>query len=118
MGDYALPYYLVGDDAFALSTRLMKPIARLGGVINFVFDVIFNYRVSRARNTVENTFGILTTRFRIFRRQLDMEPEGSHLLIMACCCLHNYLMTEQGHSYVAPSYVDREDVTHQQIIPG
>ena len=117
MGDFKLPYYFIGDDTFALSSCLMKPIARLGGVINFLFDLIYNYRMSRPRNVVENSFGILTTRFRIFRREQDMEPEGVKLLTMACVCLHNYLIEHQGTQYVPPNYVDHED-QHQQIVPG
>lgn len=118
MEDYSLPYYILGDDAFPLSTRLMKPIARVGAIINFLFDVIYNYRISRGRNVVENSFGILTTRFRIFRRQQDMEPDGVNLVVMACCTLHNFLIDEQRGEYIPPRYVDREDNQMQRILPG
>lgn len=48
------PYYLVGDEAFALSQKMMRPIPRknLGEE-----EKTYNYRISRARRTIENAFG-------------------------------------------------------------
>lgn len=76
MGSFALPYFFLGDNAFALHEHLMNPIGKLGGVVSYIVDRCFNYRISRGRRVVENAFGILSTRFRIFRREQDMEPEG------------------------------------------
>ena len=49
-----VPYVLVADDAFSLSTYLVKPYSHT----NLTREKrIFNYTLSRARRTVENAFG-------------------------------------------------------------
>lgn len=60
--DKVLPYVLVGDEAFQLKPNLMKPYAGGG---NSRSERIFNYRLSRARRVIENTFGIAASQFRI-----------------------------------------------------
>uniref|UniRef100_A0A6P7HBR2 Nuclease HARBI1 n=1 Tax=Diabrotica virgifera virgifera TaxID=50390 RepID=A0A6P7HBR2_DIAVI len=58
----------VADDTFPLKTNLLKPYSRSGPLREC--QQIFNYRLSRARRIVENTFGILTSRFRIFEKPI------------------------------------------------
>ena len=50
------PYYLIGDEAFALDVNLLKsyPHRSAMGV-----EKVFNYRLSRPRRIVENAFGIV-----------------------------------------------------------
>jgi hypothetical protein len=62
-----IPYVLVADDAFPLTSYLMKPYA--GKLTKGSAKSVFNYRLSRARRIVENAFGLLSSVFRIFYKQ-------------------------------------------------
>ena len=57
--DLAIPHFHIGDKAFRMRTWFMKPYS----MANVTHDErIFNYRLSRARRTVECSFGILVSR--------------------------------------------------------
>lgn len=87
-----VPYVFVGDDAFPLTHRLMKPFPQRGLSVE---KRIFNYRLSRARRIVENTFGILTNRFRILQTTINLSPEKAEIISLACCVLHNFLAVNE-----------------------
>lgn len=56
-----IPFYFVGDEAFALSENMMKVYA--GYHERGSKERIYNYRICRARRVVENVFGILSAVF-------------------------------------------------------
>ncbi|CAH2015323.1 unnamed protein product [Acanthoscelides obtectus] len=60
-GEPTLNYVFVGDEAFAIRHDFLKPYNQRE--LDYPKKV-FNYRLSRARRVVENTFGILANRFR------------------------------------------------------
>uniref|UniRef100_A0A1A8PU22 DDE Tnp4 domain-containing protein n=1 Tax=Nothobranchius pienaari TaxID=704102 RepID=A0A1A8PU22_9TELE len=87
LGD--VPYVMVGNPAFPLKTYLMRPYPER----NLNHDKkIFNYRLSRARMVVEHAFGILSSRWRIFLRKINLHPKHVDTLVMAGCILHNFLL--------------------------
>uniref|UniRef100_A0A915DH47 DDE Tnp4 domain-containing protein n=1 Tax=Ditylenchus dipsaci TaxID=166011 RepID=A0A915DH47_9BILA len=57
----SLPFFFVGDGAFPLSRRMMKPFP---GQRLSHHKQIYNYRISRARRLIENFFGILACSYR------------------------------------------------------
>jgi len=83
------PFVLVADDAFPLTSNIMKPFAHRG--LNQM-ELVFNYRLSRARRVSENAFGILVSRFRVFRSGMEVKPEKAKDVVLAATVLHNYLI--------------------------
>ena len=82
--------------------------------INCVFIIlledkaIFNYRLSRARRVIENSFGILAARWHIFHRPIIADPTKVVLYIQAAIALHNFLRGTES-SYCPPGFTDGED---------
>ena len=83
-----MPFFMVGDDAFALRKTMMKPYSRMNMEHE---ERIFNYRVSRARRAVENDFGVLAQRFNIFLTKMHQKPSTSREIIKTCLVLHNLM---------------------------
>ncbi|GFQ70481.1 DDE Tnp4 domain-containing protein [Trichonephila clavata] len=87
-----LPFLFIGDEAFPLKSNLMRPYP---GVALSKDKAIFNYRLSRARRCVENAFGIMASRFRIFRKPLVSSLETSTFTVAAAVCLHNFIKSAE-----------------------
>jgi hypothetical protein len=73
-------------------------------------------RLSRARRTIENAFGHLTNKFRLFRSPINLSLENATNVVKAATCLHNFLLKEGKQEYAAG--LDGEDDDAQSIIPG
>ena len=118
--NFTMPYVFVGDAAFPLRSYMLRPYP--GRFLPEDLQ-IFNYRLSRARRIIENTFGIMTAKFRIFRRPIIAHPDKVTKITRAACCLHNYLKisdmrsTSTNRQYCPPGYVDHED-SLGNFIPG
>ncbi|KAL1276970.1 hypothetical protein QQF64_023643 [Cirrhinus molitorella] len=101
-----LPYAFVGDEAFPLRNDVMKP---------FSFrnldhgQRIFNYRLSRARRTVENAFGILANRLCVFLSNIALKPDKVATLTLAALCVHNFLRKKASDAYLPSAFADAED---------
>jgi hypothetical protein len=83
-----LPYVFVGDEAFALCKDLLKPFSQKQLTNE---RRVFSYRLSRARRVIENTFGIMASRCRVFHTEINLKLEGIETVVLSCCVLHNFL---------------------------
>lgn len=101
-----LPFFYIGDDAFPLSKRIMKPYSSKGLTAE---EQIFNYRLSRARRCIENCFGILCSKWLCLKKTLFCGPSRAQKIIAACCLLHNFLLSSSETSYCPSNYNDRFD---------
>ena len=111
--DQPMPYYIVGDDAFALKTWLMKPMPHRNMSVE---DRVFNYRLSRGRRVVENVFGLLASRFRCLLTTMPQSPERVSIITLACCVLHNFLRIK--NPTLDANAVDQDNPDTPGINPG
>ncbi|KAE9534113.1 hypothetical protein AGLY_008849 [Aphis glycines] len=91
------PYEIMfGDEAFGLSTNVLRPYAG-----KYLQDIkrTFNYRLSRARRYVECSFGILSNKWRIFHRPIDVNVEFAIDIVKCCCVLHNFVRDRDGFKF-------------------
>lgn len=104
-----IPYVFVGDDAFPLHDHLMKPYSNDTCKPE---ERIFNYRLSRARRVVENAFGILSARYRVFRKNMLAGETFTQNVILASVALHNLHMMHEStippkdRVYAPPGFAD------------
>lgn len=103
-----LNFVFIGDEAFALTDNILKPYSQK----DLDHDKrIFNYRLSRARNVVENTFGIISSRFRVLHTAINMKVGHVCYVVLAICALHNFLR-RRGNGYITNTTNSREDVVN------
>lgn len=115
------PYVFVADDAFPLMKNIMKPYA--GSWQKGTKERSFNYRLSRARRVVENSFGILSSIFRVLRKPMLLNPEKATLVVLACLYLHNFLRSGKSSENnfdtenmgISDSYSDMSFVPFRRI---
>ena len=69
----------------------------------------YNYRHSRARRVIENAFGILTARQRIFRKPIRGTVANVKRCTLAYPALHNYLHLTDNTHYLPVGFIDSED---------
>ena len=93
---------------FGLKPHMMKPYP---GQKLTVVQIIFNHRLSRARRVIENAFGIMVSKFRIFRRPMITNVDKVVKVTKACVALHNFLMktnNANSNGYCPANYVDTD----------
>ncbi|KAF2898957.1 hypothetical protein ILUMI_07218 [Ignelater luminosus] len=93
-GTMQLPCVFIEDKAFSLRKDFLKPFSQR----NLQTErKIFNYRLSRARRIIENVFGIIAARFKIFHTDINLRLD--HIVVMTCAVLHNFMRKKCSDVY-------------------
>lgn len=102
------PNAIIIGDAFPLKKYLMKSYSWCNLSDK---ERIYNYRLSRARRVVENVFGILASKFRVFEKPISLKLETVDKVACTCCALHNWLR-KTNPCYIFNILIDYEDENH------
>jgi hypothetical protein len=84
-------YFIIGDNAYTITNRLLIPFTaiQLG---NDEYRRTYNYFLSQLRIRIEMAFGRLTTKWRIFRRNMEGDLDRIASLIMTAARIHNFVI--------------------------
>lgn len=98
-----LPHVLLGDAACPLKPYLMRPYAKryLSNE-----EEIFNYRLSRARRSIQYAFGLMSSKWRLLNNCIETHPDKANLIVKCICLLHNIVIEKDGASKACLSHLE------------
>lgn len=68
---------------------------------------------------MENPFGLFSVRFRVLTQPIELNPEKTTKIVLAICCLHNYLLRRKSSiNYFAPPRMFDCENQSGRLIPG
>ncbi|XP_066965693.1 uncharacterized protein [Macrobrachium rosenbergii] len=112
----SLPFVFVADDTFPLQRHIMKPFSHQQQNNR---ECLFSYRVSRARQTVENAFGILANRFCIFLTPRNLPMDKVEKVVLVCTSVHIILRRDKISKYMQPEgFLECEDLSQGTVSRG
>lgn len=106
------PFYFVVDEAFPLKHNIMRPYPKR------ILDKkkrIFNFRLSRARKSVECAFGMLVSKFRLFEGPICCKEETINSVIRSACVLHNFIRVHQGIYSCSQFFMNELPINNQEF---
>lgn len=109
------PYTFIADEAFPLRTYMMRPYPRR--LLNDENKRYFNYRLSRARMTIECAFGIAASKFRILLKCIETKVENADHIVKAICILHNVII-DLEKNVVSTNHFNTETNPMNNNLPG
>lgn len=109
LGFGKIPYFFIGDAAFAQSSFVLKPYS---GIFLSADKENFNKRLSSARMVVEQAFGILSNTFRFLLNGIYAEPENVENQVLSACVVMNimrYFSDKRGKGSFDLTFVPMND---------
>ena len=109
-------FWVAGDNAYVLTEKLLVPYS--GKQRYEPSNSIFNFFLSQLRIRIEQSFGMLVNKWRIFKRPIECKLYKTTLIIHTAMRLHNFCIHERldnipdvhyPETYI-PSYYEYLDI--------
>ncbi|XP_052889641.1 putative nuclease HARBI1 [Anopheles moucheti] len=106
-----MPYVLLGDQGYPLKTYLMRSYSTGDGD-----EGVYNYYLSKTRRTVECAFGMLVSKWRCLKTELQVNPNHVDTIVKTTCLLHNILLMEECLDEAKLEVEALEEVLEEEIL--
>ena len=94
-------YFVIGDNAYTLTNKMLIPFS--GADRRGPISRTYNFYLCQLRIRIEMAFGRLTTKWRIFRKNLNCTCEKNAKIIRVGMMLHNFV--------IDTDYIDTDYIT-------
>ena len=84
--------FIAGDNAYVCSVHLLTPFS--GEEKNDPRKDAYNFHLSQLRIRIEQTFGYMTTKWRISKRPLQVKQKNVDTIFLCITRLHNFCINE------------------------
>lgn len=108
--------FVIGDAAYTLMEHLLIPF--VGCMAEDPDKDAYNFHISQLRIRIEMAFGRLVRIFGILRSKLMCGVQTATKILMACACLHNYIIDwspKMGTSEVISSSHSQDDMEDGEL---
>jgi hypothetical protein len=111
-------FYLVADNAYTLSNTLLIPYSGQDRVDSS--KDAFNFYLSQLRIRIEQAFRLLVSKWRIFKKPLEVKLFRVFHIVQACAQLHNFCIDNRDDS--APLILNRDPESYhpnfEEFVPA
>lgn len=111
--DMSLPYVFVGNEGFPLTENLIKPYSETDLTNE---EITFNHRLSCVQRIAENAFGVMSSRFKVLLKRIELRPEKATTIIVACCHLNNFLRAKNSNAYLFCGFDNGNDHSTEETM--
>jgi hypothetical protein len=109
-------FFIVADAAYTLTTSLLTPFS--GGDMKEKKNDIFNFYLSQLRIKIEQSFGLMVNKWRVFKKPVELRLERLPNLVECDMRLHNFYINEQVHEWFLVE-IDADAIAdHQATYPS
>lgn len=92
--DVKLPLVIIGNQAFPLKKNLLRPFPPR--ILISASKANFNKRLEKARVTIDCAFEILTEKWKILKRPLEVNLGFAVMIVKVTCLLNNIIKDSDG----------------------
>ena len=93
-------FYAVADNAYTLSATLIIPYS--GSDKRYPEKDVFNFYVSQLRIKIEQAFGMMVNKWRVFKRPIELGLHAVPSLVECCMRLHNFCIDNRETDWKVP----------------
>jgi len=104
-------FYVVADAAYTLTTTLLIPFS--GGDKKRKDNDAFNFHLSQLRIKIEQSFGLMVNKWRVFKKPVEIRLERVPHLVECCMRLHNFCIDERVQEWFVPDIAEDAILEHQ-----